>query len=150
MSSPRKQVTIFTDGACSGNPGKGGWCAILQYMGHEKVLYEGERETTNNRMELPGVIKGLSALKEPCDVTLYSDSSYVVNAVNQNWLADWQRRGWKTASKSAVKNVDLWEQLLALLSRHNVTFVWVKGHADNDNNNRCDEYARLAITMLDQ
>ena len=145
-----KQVTIYTDGACSGNPGKGGWCAILSYKGQEKVLSDGERETTNNRMELTAVIRGLSALKEPCEVTLYSDSSYVVNAINQNWLPDWQRRGWRTAGKSAVKNVDLWEQLVALLAVHKVTFVWVKGHADNDNNNRCDEYARLAITMLDQ
>ena len=145
-----KHVTIYTDGACSGNPGKGGWCAILSYNGHEKVMYEGEMETTNNRMELSAVIKGLSALKEPCEVTLYSDSSYVVNAINENWLSDWQRRGWRTAGKSPVKNVDLWQELLTLLTRHKVEFVWVKGHADNENNNRCDEYARLAISMLDQ
>ena len=145
-----KHVTIYTDGACSGTPGKGGWCAILSYNGHEKVMYEGEMETTNNRMELSAVIKGLSALKEPCEVTLYSDSSYVVNAINENWLSDWQRRGWRTAGKSPVKNVDLWQELLTLLTRHKVEFVWVKGHADNENNNRCDEYARLAISMLDQ
>lgn len=145
-----KHVTIYTDGACSGNPGKGGWCAILSYMGKELVLSDGERETTNNRMELTAVIKGLAALKEPCEVTLYSDSSYVVNAINEHWLDDWQRRGWRTAGKSAVKNVDLWQDLLKLLDQHKVEFVWVKGHADVEGNNRCDEYARLAITMLDQ
>ena len=143
-----KEVTIYTDGACSGNPGKGGWCAILSYKGVEKVLTGGEVLTTNNRMELTAVIRGLQALKEPCKVSVYSDSAYVVNAVVNNWLQDWQRRHWRTAGKSDVKNVELWEQLLALLAVHEVAFNKVKGHADDELNNRCDAFARAAIDEL--
>lgn len=144
-----KQVTIYTDGACSGNPGKGGWCAILMYKGVEKVLSDGEMETTNNRMELTAVIKGLAALKEPCKVSVHSDSAYVVNAVSNGWLYDWKRKHWRTAGKTDVKNVELWEQLLSLLDVHQVTFVKVKGHADDELNNRCDAEARAAIDRLD-
>lgn len=144
-----KQVTIYTDGACSGNPGKGGWCAILDYNGIEKILSGAEAQTTNNRMELQAVISGLAALNQPCLVDVYSDSAYVVNAVLNNWLEDWQRRGWRTAGKEAVKNVDLWQQLLGLLAVHKVTFHKVKGHADNERNNRCDAIARAAIATLE-
>lgn len=143
-----KKVIIYTDGACSGNPGKGGWCAILNYKGVEKVLTGGEVETTNNRMELTAVIRGLQALKEPCEADVYSDSAYVVNAVTNDWLSDWQRRGWRTASKDTVKNVDLWQALLEMTERHKVTFFKVKGHADNEQNNRCDAFARAAIEQL--
>ena len=144
-----KEVTIYTDGACSGNPGKGGWCAILNYRGTEKVLSGGEMETTNNRMELTAVIKGLAALKEPCKVAVHSDSAYVVNAVLNGWLYDWKRKNWRTAGKTDVKNVELWEQLMELLSIHTVTMVKVKGHADDELNNRCDAEARAAIDRLD-
>lgn len=144
-----KVVTIYTDGACSGNPGKGGWCAILNYRGTEKVLSGGEMETTNNRMELTAVIKGLAALKEPCKVSVHSDSAYVVNAVLNGWLYDWKRKNWRTAGKTDVKNVELWEQLMDLLSIHSVTMVKVKGHADDELNNRCDAEARAAIDRLD-
>jgi len=144
-----KQVVIYTDGACSGNPGKGGWCAILNYKGVEKVLTGGEALTTNNRMELTAVIEGLAALKEPCIASVYSDSAYVVNAVSNGWIEDWRRRGWRTASKSDVKNVELWERLLVLLATHDVRFFKVKGHADNEMNNRCDAYARAAIDALE-
>lgn len=143
-----KQVTIYTDGACSGNPGKGGWGAILMYRGVQKEISGGEEQTTNNRMELQGVLSALSALKEPCSVDLYSDSAYVVNAVVNGWLVDWKSRGWRTAGKDAVKNVDLWERLLVLMDTHRVTFHKVKGHADNPYNNRCDALARAAILQL--
>ena len=143
-----KHVVIYTDGACSGNPGKGGWCAILSYKGVEKVMSGAESDTTNNRMELTAVIEGLAALKEPCNADVYSDSAYVVNAVVNNWLGDWQRRGWRTAGKDPVKNVDLWERLLALMTTHRVNFFKVKGHADSPQNNRCDAYARAAIDTL--
>ncbi|MBE7087246.1 MAG: ribonuclease HI [Clostridiales bacterium] len=136
-----KQVLIYTDGACSGNPGNGGYCAILIYNGIEKVVSGSELDTTNNRMELLAVIKGLEALKEPCSVRLFSDSQYVVDAFNKGWIGEWQSRGWKTAGKSPVKNVDLWQRLLELLSIHLVEFVKVKGHADNPYNNRCDKIA---------
>ena len=144
-----KEVTIYTDGACSGTPGKGGWCAILNYKGVEKVLSGGERETTNNRMELTAVIRGLAALKEPCKVSVYSDSAYVVNAVANDWLSDWKRRNWHTASRSEVKNVELWEELTSLLAVHTVKLIKVKGHADNELNNRCDALARAAIDRLE-
>ena len=137
----KKQVQLFTDGACSGNPGPGGWGAILRYKGQEKELSGGESVTTNNRMELLAAIEGLSALKEPCRVTLYTDSQYIVNAINQKWLENWKKRGWKKADKSPVLNRELWEALDGQLSRHQVTFVWVKGHADNPYNNRCDQLA---------
>ena len=143
-----KQVTIYTDGACSYNPGPGGWGAILIYKRTEKIISGGEAETTNNHMELLAVIKALSALKYACEVTLYSDSAYVVNAVQNEWLYAWFHNGWKTADKKPVKNKELWEELLSLLSKHRVKFVKVKGHADNAYNNRCDEIARKEIDKL--
>ena len=136
-----KEVELYTDGACSGNPGPGGWGAILRFRGLEKELSGGERETTNNRMELTAAIRGLGALKEPCRVALYTDSQYIANAINQHWLVNWKKRGWKKADKSPVLNRELWEALDAQLSRHDVTFHWVKGHADNAYNNRCDALA---------
>ena len=136
-----KTVDIYTDGACSGNPGVGGYCAILIYKGIEKVISGREEETTNNRMELMAVIKGLEALKEVCEVNVYSDSQYVVDAFNENWIMGWQASGWKTAGKKAVKNPELWQRLLALVEKHKVTFIKVKGHADNEYNNRCDKIA---------
>ena len=135
-----KEVTIYTDGACSGNPGPGGWGAILRYGSAVKEMSGGDPETTNNRMELTGVITALSALKEPCRVTLYTDSQYVESAVNLGWLESWQRRGWRRKG-GEVKNPDLWQALIPLLETHDVTFVWVKGHAENEYNNRCDELA---------
>ena len=136
-----KEVELYTDGSCSGNPGPGGWGAILRFRGLEKELSGGERETTNNRMELTAAIRGLGALKEPCRVALYTDSQYIANAINQHWLVNWKKRGWKKADKSPVLNRELWEALDAQLSRHDVTFHWVKGHADNAYNNRCDALA---------
>ena len=136
-----KQVTIYTDGACSGNPGPGGWGAILSWNGLEKELSGGARETTNNRMELTGVISALSALREPCQVELYTDSQYVVNAMEKGWAVSWRARGWKRANKEPALNPDLWAELLTLCERHKVRFHWVKGHADNEKNNRCDQLA---------
>lgn len=136
-----KTVDIYTDGACSGNPGNGGYCAILMYNGAEKVISGAEKETTNNRMELLAVIKGLEALKERCIVNLYSDSQYVVDAFNKGWITSWIANGWKTAGKKEVKNVDLWQSLLELTNTHTVNFIKVKGHADNEYNNRCDKIA---------
>lgn len=136
-----KKVNIYTDGACKGNPGAGGWCAILEYDGREKELCGGEKNTTNNRMELIAAIEGLGALKEPCEVTLYSDSQYLVNAINKGWLANWKQKGWKKADKSAVLNDDLWKKLDYLLDIHSVTFVWVKGHDGHAYNERCDTLA---------
>jgi len=135
-----KKIQIYTDGACSGNPDPGGWGAILMYGDAKKEISGGDPETTNNRMELISVISALEALREPCDVELFTDSQYVSNAVNLGWLESWQRMGWKRKS-GAVKNPDLWQRLLPLLERHRVTFTWVKGHADNEHNNRCDELA---------
>ena len=136
-----KTVTIYTDGACSGNPGPGGWGAILEWQGHEKELSGGEAQTTNNRMELTAVLTALSLLKEPCTVELYSDPKYVVDAIDKGWLYGWQKKGWIKADKKPVLNVDLWQQLLPLLARHNVRLHWVKGHAENEKNNRCDQLA---------
>ena len=136
-----KQVSIYTDGACSGNPGPGGWGAILEWNGREKELSGGERETTNNRMELSGVIFALSALKEPCAVDLYTDSKYVFDAVDKGWVYTWRKNGWRKADKKPALNVDLWERLLPLLETHRVTWHWVKGHAENEKNNRCDALA---------
>ena len=136
-----KQVSIYTDGACSGNPGPGGWGAILEWNGREKELSGGERETTNNRMELSGVIFALSALKEPCAVDLYTDSKYVFDAVDKGWVYAWRKNGWRKADKKPALNVDLWERLLPLLETHRVTWHWVKGHAENEKNNRCDALA---------
>lgn len=139
-----KQITIFTDGACSGNPGPGGWGAILEWNGQEKELSGGEAHTTNNRMELLGVISALAALKEPCDVSLYTDSKYIFDAVEKRWVYGWRAKGWVKADKKPALNVDLWERLLPLLETHRVTWHWVKGHASNEKNNRCD---RLAVAQ---
>ena len=136
-----KTVTIYTDGACSGNPGVGGWGAILKYNKIEKEISGREEQTTNNRMELTAVIEALKLLKEPCNVKLYSDSQYVVEAFEKQWIVSWQMNGWRTANKKEVKNIDLWETLLALTKVHNVEFIKVKGHADNEFNNRCDKLA---------
>lgn len=141
-------VTIYTDGACSGNPGPGGWGVILMHEQNKKELSGGETDTTNNRMELLAVIRGLKTLTKPCDVELYSDSAYVINAFNQNWIENWQKNDWKTSSKSPVKNKDLWLELLSLLKVHNVKFIKVKGHSDNQFNNRCDELARNEIVKI--
>ena len=135
-----KQVEIFTDGACSGNPGPGGWGSIIVYGQHELALSGGEANTTNNRMELMAAIEGLSRLKEPCEVTLYSDSKYLVDAITLGWVYKWRSAGWKRG-KEPAKNPDLWEKLLSLLERHTVSFVWVKGHDGHAYNERCDKLA---------
>ena len=134
-------VTIYTDGACSGNPGPGGWGAILEFMGREKELSGGEKDTTNNRMELTAVIKALQALKEPCTVELYSDSKYAIDALEKGWAVSWRKRGWIKSDKKPALNPDLWEELLTLVSKHDLHYHWVKGHADNPKNNRCDVLA---------
>ena len=136
-----KHITIYTDGACSGNPGPGGWGAILEWNGTEKELSGGEAQTTNNRMALTAVISALRALKEPCEVSLYTDSKYVCDAVQKRWVYGWRARGWVKADKKPALNVDLWQELLPLLETHRVSWNWVKGHADNAKNNRCDELA---------
>lgn len=136
-----KTVSIYTDGACKGNPGAGGWSAILVFGSAEKELCGGERLTTNNRMELTAAIEGLKALKEPCRVTLYSDSQYLVNAINKGWLAGWKQKGWRKADKSPVLNDDLWKTLDMLLSMHEVELVWVRGHDGHAYNERCDALA---------
>ena len=143
-----KKVEIYTDGACSGNPGAGGYCGILFYKGKELVVSGAEKETTNNRMELIAVIKALGKLKEPCQVELYSDSAYVINALNNDWLINWKNNNWKTVDKKPVANQDLWEELLKLITKHQVSFIKVKGHSDNENNNRCDKIAREEIKKL--
>jgi len=135
-----KKVTIYTDGACSGNPGPGGWGAILMYGDAKKEISGGDVSTTNNRMELISVIMALDALREPCVVNLYTDSQYVANAINLGWLDSWRRMGWKRKG-GEVKNPDLWIKLVPLLEKHSVSFIWVKGHAENEYNNRCDELA---------
>ena len=137
-----KQVEIFTDGACSGNPGPGGWGAVLRFGTVEKELSGGEPETTNNRMELTAVIEALSALKEPCAVRLTTDSKYVCDSINKGWVYGWQKRGWVKSDKKPALNVDLWERLLPLLETHRVELIWVKGHAGHPENERCD---RLAV-----
>ena len=136
-----KQVELYTDGACSGNPGPGGWGAILIYKGTEKELSGGEASTTNNRMELTAVIEGLSALKESCIVELYSDSKYVIDGLSKGWAASWRAKGWRKADKKPALNPDLWEVLLSLTEKHQMRYHWVKGHAENPYNNRCDELA---------
>ena len=136
-----KKVTIYTDGACSGNPGPGGWGAILIYKEKKLELSGFEAHTTNNRMELFAAVQGFTALKQPCNVTLYSDSAYLVNAFSQNWIENWTRNGWKTSAKKPVENQDLWKWLLTVMQPHRVTIVKVKGHADNEWNNRCDALA---------
>ena len=141
-----KHVDIYTDGACRGNPGRGGWGAILVYGSREKELSGGESMTTNNRMELMAAIAAMEALREPCEITLTSDSKYLTDAINKGWLESWKRNGWKKADKSAVLNVELWERIDELLAIHKVTFVWVKGHHGHPYNERCDV---LATTFAD-
>ena len=136
-----KHVDIYTDGACRGNPGKGGFGAILVYGEHEKELSGGERETTNNRMELMAAITALETLREPCEVTLTSDSKYMIDSITKGWAASWKAKGWKKADKSPALNPDLWERLLALLEIHKVNFVWVRGHNGHPYNERCDKLA---------
>ncbi len=145
-----KKVEIFTDGACSGNPGPGGYGVILRYKGSVKELSGGERETTNNRMELTAVITGLSALKEPCEVELYSDSKYIIDAVTKGWAKKWQANGWVKGDKKKALNSDLWEKLLALLDMHKVDFIWVKGHAGHPENERCDQLAVAETQRMKQ
>ncbi len=136
-----REVNLYTDGACSGNPGKGGYGAILSYNGHEKVMSEGFILTTNNRMELLAAIIGLEALKEPCRVTLYSDSKYLVDAIEKGWVYSWKKKGWKKSDGKPALNPDLWERMLAQLKIHDVTLVWLKGHAGHEYNERCDALA---------
>lgn len=143
-----KHIDIFTDGACSGNPGPGGWGAILRYNGHEKELSGGEKQTTNNRMEMLAVIEALKALKEPCEITLTSDSQYVCNAISKGWAKKWKKNNWIKSNKTKAKNSELWDKLLSLLDTHKVTVVWVKGHAGHPENERCDALARNAIQNL--
>ena len=137
-----KQIEIFTDGACSGNPGPGGWGAVLRYKGVEKELSGGEAETTNNRMEMTALIRALEALKEPCEITLCSDSQYVINGLQKGWAKGWKARGWKKSDKTPALNPDLWDRLLTLTAPHTIHYVWVKGHAGHPENERCD---RLAV-----
>ena len=144
----KKQVTIYTDGACSGNPGPGGWGCILMYNQHKKESSGGAADTTNNRMEITAALEALKLLKEPCQVDLYTDSAYLCNALEKRWLETWSKNGWKTASKSNVENQDLWKELLIQLQRHDVQFHKVKGHADNEFNNRCDKLARDAVQKI--
>ena len=140
-----EKVVIYTDGACSGNPGPGGWGAILMYKGNKKEISGGKSQTTNNVMELTAVIEGLKLLKYPCEVDLYSDSAYVVNAFKQGWIYNWMKNNWMTSNKEPVKNQEIWKELYNLTRIHKVNFIKVKGHSDNEFNNRCDELARNAI-----
>ena len=142
-----KHVYIYTDGACRGNPGPGGWGAVLVYNGHEKELSGGEKNTTNNRMELTAAIEGLSALKEPCEVTLTTDSKYLCDAIEKGWAEGWRKRGWVKPDKKPALNPDLWEKLLGLLAVHKVEFVWVRGHNGHEYNERCD---RLAVAAAEK
>ena len=144
----KKQVTIYTDGACSGNPGPGGWGCILMYNQHRKESSGSSLNTTNNRMEITAALEALKLLKEPCRVDLYTDSAYLCNALEKKWLDTWSKNGWKTASKSNVENQDLWKELIVELDRHDVQFHKVKGHADNEYNNRCDKLARDAVQQI--
>jgi ribonuclease HI len=139
-----KKVTLYTDGACSGNPGPGGWACVLIYGEHEKELSGGAAETTNNRMEMTAALEGLKILKRPCKVEFYTDSNYLKDGVTQ-WLAGWKKRGWKTAAKQPVKNQDIWEQLDQVIQTHQIEWHWVKGHAGDEYNERCDELAREAL-----
>jgi len=141
MSIQRKEVTIFTDGACSGNPGPGGWAAILRYRQTERELSGGERNTTNNRMELTAAAEALSALKEPCRVTLYSDSKYLVDGLSKGWAKSWRAKGWKKSDGKPALNPDLWQRLLELFEIHDITLIWIKGHNEHPENERCDQLA---------
>ncbi|MBR3613637.1 MAG: ribonuclease HI [Clostridia bacterium] len=143
-----KKVTIYTDGACSGNPGPGGWGAILMYEDVKKEISGARKDTTNNIMEITAVLEALKLLKVECEVKVYSDSAYVVNAFNQGWIENWKKNNWKTAGKDPVKNRELWEELYELTQKHKVEFIKVKGHSDNEFNNRCDELATSAIKTL--
>ena len=143
----QKHVDIFTDGACSGNPGPGGYGVILNYKGNERELSGGEANTTNNRMELMAAITGLEALKEPCEVTLYSDSKYMIDAIQQRWVYKWKANGWMRNKKDPALNPDLWQRLLTQLDRHQVTLIWVKGHAGHPENERCDALAVAAAAQ---
>lgn len=143
-----EKVVIYTDGACSGNPGPGGWGAILMYKGAQKEISGGRTETTNNIMEITAVLEALKCLKVESEVQIYSDSAYVVNAFRQGWIYNWIKKGWKTASGESVKNKELWQELYDLTKKHKVEFIKVKGHSDNEYNNRCDEMARNAISNL--
>lgn len=145
-----KSIEIYTDGACSGNPGPGGWGTVLIYGEHRKELSGYDPETTNNRMELTAAIKALQALLEPCNIRLHTDSSYLCKAFSEHWIEGWQRNGWKTASKKPVENQDLWQTLLACAKPHNITWIKVKGHSNNVLNNRCDELATTAIKQARQ
>lgn len=136
-----RKVKIFTDGACKGNPGPGGWCAILQYNENEKVLSGGEKETTNNRMELSAVLFGLKALKEPCAVVLTSDSKYVLDSIQKGWVYSWQKKNWKKSDGKPALNIDLWQPLIAEIKKHEMTYCWIKGHNGHDENERCDVQA---------
>jgi ribonuclease HI len=147
VTASRKTVVVYTDGACSGNPGPGGWAAILSFGGHERELSGGERQTTNNRMELQAAIAALQKLSEPCLVRLHTDSKYLVQAFTERWIAGWQRRGWLTSAKKPVANQDLWEQLIELARVHTVEWIWVRGHANVALNERCD---RLAVAQRDR
>lgn len=144
-----EKVTIYTDGACSGNPGPGGWGAVLIYKDTKKEISGAKKDTTNNEMELTAALEALKMLKFPCEVDLHSDSAYLVNGFLQGWIYNWQKNNWKTADKKPVKNKEIWEQIYNLTKTHKVTFIKVKGHADNELNNRCDEMARNAIKTLD-
>lgn len=145
-----QEVIIYTDGACSGNPGPGGWGAVLMYKGTEKKISGSEDNTTNNRMEMTAVIKALELLKRPCKVLLHSDSSYIVNAFNQNWINNWIRKGWRTSGKKEVANIDLWKQLIELSKKHHITWIKVKGHSNDKYNNIADELAVNAIKQLNK
>lgn len=142
------KVIIYTDGACSGNPGPGGWGAILMYNKNKKEISGGSKETTNNIMEITAIIQGLKRLKYPCEVEVYSDSAYVVNAFEQKWIEKWVKNNWKNSNKKDVKNKELWKEMIELTKIHNVKFIKVKGHSDNEYNNRCDQLAREAIKKL--
>lgn len=142
-----KQIVIYTDGACSGNPGPGGWGALLQYKGHERELFGGEKETTNNRMEIMAAVEALNALKEPCKVDLFTDSVYVRDGISK-WIEGWKRNGWQTSAKKPVKNMDLWQALDEARKRHDVIWHWVKGHAGHAENERVDALARQGVAEI--
>jgi ribonuclease HI len=146
--TPLEKITLSTDGACLGNPGPGGWAALLRFEGKEKMISGGEPDTTNNRMELLAVISGLNALKRACEVTIVTDSQYVMKAFKEGWLDKWQENGWKTADKKPVKNQELWEDLLAAVDRHHIHWKWVKGHNGHPDNERVDEEARRQAELL--
>ena len=143
-----EKVIIYTDGACSGNPGPGGWGSILMYKDNKKEIFGGKANTTNNVMELTAVIEALKLLKYPCEVEIYSDSAYVVNAFNQGWIYNWIKNKWMTSGKGSVKNKEIWQELYSLTQKHKVKFIKVKGHSDNEFNNRCDEMARNSIKNI--